>query len=287
MNKSAVGSRQWAVGAAETTSSLPNADVAPELAEAGPLPAHFRAVLFDLGDTLLDFEPMDTRALFRQAARATYDVLARRGAEMPAFERYTRGYFRGMKWAYFWAKLRGREFNSLELLGRFHRRMGLPADDALLRELSWLWYEPVTRHTRVEADLRSTLAAMRAAGLRLGVISNTFVPGFVHDRHLEMEGLLEFFTVRVYSSEVGFRKPDRRIFEFALGRLGVRAAETLFVGDLIKTDIVGARRIGMRTALKQPFANLRPHRIADHVIRRVSDLAGVVPMGVAAAARGA
>jgi putative hydrolase of the HAD superfamily len=249
--------------------------------------AELRAVLFDLGDTLLDFQPMDTRALFREAARATYDLLERRGIELPAFERYAGVYFRGMKWAYFWAKLRRREFNSLELLGRSHRRMGLPADDALLRELSWLWYEPVTRHTRVEAELRATLAAMREAGLRLGVISNTFVPGFVHDRHLEMEGLLEFFPVRVYSSEVGYRKPDRRIFEAALSRLGVGAPETLFVGDLIKTDIVGARRAGMRTALKQPFANLRPHRIADHVIRRISDLAGVLPIGVAAAAQGA
>jgi FMN phosphatase YigB (HAD superfamily) len=240
-------------------------------------------VLFDLGDTLLDFEPMDTRALFREAARETYDLLKRRGATVPDFELYARVYFRGMKWAYFWAKLRRREFNSMALLGQFHRRMGLPADDALLRELSWLWYEPVTRHTRVEADLPAALGAMRSAGLRLGVISNTFVPGFVHDRHLEMEGLLEFFPVRVYSSEVGYRKPDRRIFEAALGQLGVKAAETLFVGDLIKTDIVGARRVGMRTALKQPFANLRPHRIADHVIRRISDLAAVLPLRLAVA----
>jgi hypothetical protein len=45
--------------------------------------------------------------------------------------------------------------------------------------------------------------------------------------------------------------------------------------------------MGMRTALKQPFANLRPHRIADHVIRRISDLAGVLPIDLAGAAQGA
>ncbi|HEY7119166.1 MAG TPA: HAD family hydrolase [Tepidisphaeraceae bacterium] len=231
-----------------------------------------RAVLFDFGDTLLDFEPMDTRAVFREAARVTYDHLAGLGARLPAFERYARGHFRAVRWAYFWAKLRRREFSSFELLRRFHQRMGLPTEDGLLRDLAWMWYEPLTRHTRVEDGLLAALATMREAGLRLGVISNTFVPGFVHDRHLADVGLLEFFPVRVYSSETGYRKPDRRIFEAALGRLGVTARETLFVGDLIKTDIVGARRMGMRTALKQPFANLRPHRIADHVIRRISDL---------------
>jgi putative hydrolase of the HAD superfamily len=236
-----------------------------------------RAVIFDLGDTLLDFEPMDTRVLFRSAARLTYDKLAAQGATMPPFDRYTRIYFRGVKWSYLWAKLSRREFNSLDLLRKFHRRMGLPADEELLREMAWHWYEPVMAHTRVEENLGPTLAGIRDAGLRLGVISNTFVPGFVHDRHLEMAGLLQFLPVRIYSSEVGYRKPDRRIFEAALSRLGVSAAETLFVGDLIKTDIIGARRMGMRTALKQPFANLRPHRIADHVVRRIADLAELLP----------
>src|SRR5436190_14069991 len=197
-----------------------------------------RAILFDLGDTLLDFEPMDTRALFRDAARLTYDHLAARGGgggAMPSFERYARGYFRAVKWSYFWAKLKRREFNSHDLLRSFHRRLGLPADDdALLRELDWLWYQPLIEHTRVEDDLSATLATLRDAGLHLGVISNTFVPGVVHDRHLELTGLLEFFPVRVYSSEVGFRKPDSRIFAAALSRLGVAAQQTLFVGDLIK-----------------------------------------------------
>jgi FMN phosphatase YigB (HAD superfamily) len=236
-----------------------------------------QAILFDLGDTLLDFEPMDTRAEFRRAARLTYEYLVAYGATLPEFDRYTRVYFRAVRWAYFWAKLRGREFDSFELLRDFHRRMNLPTEPELLRELAWLWFAPVTQHTRVEEDLRPTLAMMRDSGLRLGLISNTFVPGFVHDRHLDMTGLLEFFPVRIYSSGVGYRKPDRRIFETALARLNVPAERTLFVGDLVKTDIIGARRAGMRTALKQPFAGNRPHRIADYVVRKIADLIVLLP----------
>lgn len=235
-----------------------------------------RAVLFDLGDTLLDFEPMDTRALFREAAKVTYDRLAGLGAALPAFERYVGAHFRAVRWSYFWAKLTGREFNSFELLRRFHRRLGLPDGEDLLRELAWDWYAPVVSHTRTEEGLRETLAGLAGAGLALGVVSNTFVPGFVHDRHLELAGLLDLLTVRVYSSEVGHRKPDRRIFRAACERLGVLPGEALFVGDLVKTDIIGAKRFGMRTALKQPWSNPRPHRLADYVVKRIADLVGVV-----------
>ena len=84
MSQSAVGSGQWAARGGDAPSLPSNADL--------PVPTRFRAVLFDLGDTLLDFEPMDTRALFRQAARATHDVLAGRGIVVPDFERYARVY---------------------------------------------------------------------------------------------------------------------------------------------------------------------------------------------------
>jgi HAD superfamily hydrolase (TIGR01509 family) len=232
----------------------------------------FRAILFDLGDTLLDFEPMDTRAVFWRAARLTYDRLASAGIALPDFETYVRPQYRTLRWSYLWAKLSRREFNSFDLLVRYHRRMGLPTDDALLRELACLWYHPLTEHATLEPDLHTALGAMRDAGLSLGLVSNTFVPGFAHDHHLAGIGLLDLLPVRVYSSEVGHRKPDRRIFQAALDRLNTTPQQTLFVGDLVKTDIVGAKRLGMKTALKQPWSNRAPHRIADYVIHHVSDL---------------
>ncbi len=108
------------------------------------------------------------------------------------------------------------------------------------------------------------------------MVSNTFVAGAIHDRHLDRHGLLELLPVRIYSSDVGYRKPDRRIFGFALDQLGVSPREAMFVGDLVKTDIVGARRLGMTTVLKQPWGTARSHRRADYVIRQMSELRDVV-----------
>jgi FMN phosphatase YigB (HAD superfamily) len=235
-----------------------------------------RAILFDFGDTLIDFEPMDTRAVFRTGAASTYEFLARRGHPLPPFDLYCRRQFRAVRWAYLWAKLRRREFNGLQLLQSFCASIGILLDEPALLELAWLWYAPLTDHSGVEQDLSATLSALNRTGFKLGLVSNTFVAGSIHDRHLSLHGLLDSIPVRVYSSDVGFRKPDRRIFQTALDQLGVPAADTLFVGDLVKTDIVGARRLGMKTALKQPWGTSRSRGMADFVIRQLSDLPDVL-----------
>ena len=110
----------------------------------------------------------------------------------------------------------------------------------------------MTERTRVEPGLPQMLDDFRRSGLKLAVVSNTFVPADAMDRHLAMFGLLDFFPVRVYSSDVGYRKPDPRIYRHALDQLGVPPAEALFVGDLLKTDIVGQavrHENGAKTAL--------------------------------------
>jgi FMN phosphatase YigB (HAD superfamily) len=108
--------------------------------------------------------------------------------------------------------------------------------------------------------------------LKLAIVSNTFIPGATVDRHLELVDLKSFFPVRIYSSDIGYRKPHRRIFQEALRRLGVSAHHSLFVGDLVKADIVGAMRMGMRTAWRCPWSNAGPHRFADFTIRRIGEL---------------
>jgi putative hydrolase of the HAD superfamily len=121
------------------------------------------------------------------------------------------------------------------------------------------------------------LAELRKAGLTLGVVSNTFVPARVLDRHLEEEGMLEQLPVRVYSCDVGYRKPRRTIFREALRRAGLNAAETLFVGDSPRADVAGANRMGMITVLKDPtgrYANGRG--LADHRVRSILQLREIV-----------
>jgi len=110
-------------------------------------------------------------------------------------------------------------------------------------------------------------------GLQLAIISNTFSPRSVLDRQLEHFDLIRFFSVRTYSSETVYRKPDRRIFQATLSKLGATAAEAVMVGDREREDIKGARRLGIRTIWKRGTTNSHLNiEKADAVIESIGEL---------------
>jgi HAD superfamily hydrolase (TIGR01509 family) len=100
-----------------------------------------------------------------------------------------------------------------------------------------------------------SLGRLRAAGIRLGVVSNS--DGRV-EHALQAAGLREYFDVVLDSALVGVEKPDPRIFRAALDALGVTPEEALYVGDLYEVDIIGARAAGMEAVLLGQAAGSAP-----------------------------
>lgn len=234
-----------------------------------------QAVLFDLGDTLLDYQPMERSVLFQGAARETYAHLQRQGIKLPPFTRYYTTHIWTVRWAYLWSTLRGREIDSFHAMQRFCRRQGYPCDETFVDELMWMWYQPIIPQSSVAADVIPALRQLQGAGIPMGIVSNTLLPGRILDRHLDLLGLKEFFPVRVYSSEVTYRKPRRIIFDEATRQMGLPACECLFVGDTVRTDIVGARRVGMKTVIRRT-PRKQNYAAADYVIDHISELPAIV-----------
>ncbi|MGH7581400.1 MAG: HAD family hydrolase [Gemmatimonadales bacterium] len=106
---------------------------------------------------------------------------------------------------------------------------------------------------RLAAGTREALDRLRAAGLRLGVVSNS--DGRVEEA-LVAAGLRDCFDVVLDSALVGVEKPDPAIFRAALDALGVAPAEALYVGDLYDVDVAGARAAGMEAVLLVPDATV-------------------------------
>jgi HAD superfamily hydrolase (TIGR01549 family) len=119
----------------------------------------------------------------------------------------------------------------------------------------------------VPSDTREALRRLQAAGLRLGVVSNS--EGRVHEA-LDAAGLRGFFDAVVDSGLVGIEKPDPRIFHIALEELGVRPEEAIYVGDLYDVDVLGARAAGIDAVLLGPGDPERPCRTTGS-IKEVAD----------------
>ena len=98
----------------------------------------------------------------------------------------------------------------------------------------------------VPEPTRTALARLKAAGLLLGVVSNS--EGRV-EQALEAAGLRDYFDVVVDSGVIGIEKPDPRIFQAALQALRVAPEEALYVGDLYEVDFVGAQSAGIEAVL--------------------------------------
>jgi putative hydrolase of the HAD superfamily len=95
------------------------------------------------------------------------------------------------------------------------------------------------------AQTHALLDSLRDRGLRTGLVSNAFDPGWLLREDLARMGLAQRLDVAVFSSEVGKRKPHPAIFEAALDPLGVDPARTLFVGDRLYEDVRGSKELGM------------------------------------------
>ncbi|MHC4149750.1 MAG: HAD family hydrolase [Planctomycetota bacterium] len=236
-----------------------------------------KAVLFDLGDTLLNFGKVNTARLFRQGAKVSYDFLKGCGQPVGNFKYYCWRNLIALRLRQWLSSITKKDFNSLVLLRGVGAKRGIKLDRQQWRHFAWLWYEPLSQVSQVESDITETLAALENLGLKLGIVSNTFVTASSLDRNLERFGILNFFAVRVYSYEFDFRKPDTRIFKTAAKKIGEVPQNILFVGDRIDKDVKPAAKTGMWTVLKAAYTNVgRKIPEGTWKINQLAELPGLI-----------
>lgn len=233
----------------------------------------YEAVLFDLGDTLVHFETWRPRRFLAAGTRPAYDRLCEWGFSPPPFPVYHRAVRRSFILSFFWSRFRRREVRLADVFHRLHLGMGLPVDSEHMTDLVVRCISPFRSLFEVDSEAIPMLSRLREAGLKLGIVSNTMFPHYAIDDVLAHDGLLEWFPVRVYSSEVGYMKPHPRIFQAAIERMGLTPGRTLFVGDRMSKDIKGAARLGFKTVLMRPSGAIPRRRPRpDFMIRRLSEL---------------
>jgi putative hydrolase of the HAD superfamily len=120
-------------------------------------------------------------------------------------------------------------------------------------------------------DVVPALRELTAAGIRLGVITNG-------NSKLDALGLADYFSAEFVAEQVGFAKPDRRIYQHAADALGVAAHGLLMVGDSLPDDVHAARAAGWR-AVWLDRSNARKADEAERIgdLSRLGDFVGTRP----------
>lgn len=217
--------------------------------------------MFDVGDTLVRMTGYDRRAgvaalLARGSGEADLEEVVRFGEELdgelesrcsPAHLEYSQ-----------------RAFHRL-LYGRFGVTFDLGEE-----ELEWLYWKAALAF-ELEPGAPEALAAVRQAGCRSAVISNTTFSAEVIRRELCEQGVGSHFEIVLSSADLGIRKPDERIFQVASGLLEVEPSNCWYVGNSPFFDVRGASRAGMRPVwynragaiAETPADTIELHRWAD------------------------
>ncbi|MBP1154342.1 MULTISPECIES: HAD-IA family hydrolase [unclassified Paenibacillus] len=206
---------------------------------------HYKAVFFDVGDTLLtipaarvimqqflasrSFHRGEERIdeLFTEAFRLFYY-----GKQLDPFEACTPESDRA-----FWMKLYR---YILQHLGVEEERWTEEQIHICCHELYDLFTSP--QHYALFEDVEECMAALKERGLRLGIISNfaTTLRSI-----LEHKRIMHYFDPVIVSTEVGLEKPDPAIFQLSLERSGLAAEDVLYVGDHDLNDIWAPAQAGI------------------------------------------
>jgi HAD superfamily hydrolase (TIGR01662 family) len=112
------------------------------------------------------------------------------------------------------------------------------------KELYEAW--PACKHFTLYEEVPDVLRELRGDGYTIGLITNTQRSLAEFERHFALDGL---FSFAISSFDHGYMKPHPSIFEEALRRGRVAAAEAVMVGDSVPHDITGALRLGIRGIL--------------------------------------
>ena len=221
----------------------------------------FRAVFFDVGETLVHVDPSFAELFVTVLAGAGHErtVEEVREASGHVYDRFSEAARDRSLWTT--SPERSRAF-WLSVYERMLGELQISDHDGLTPTLH-------AEFTRMENyalfdDVRPAVASLDAAGLVLGIVSNfeAWLEEWfgVHD-------LVETFPVRVISGIEGIEKPDERIYRLALERVGVGAAESVYVGDNPEFDVDPPTALGMFAVLVD-----RRGRFPDHPGTRITDL---------------
>ncbi|HWQ27483.1 MAG TPA: HAD family hydrolase [Dehalococcoidia bacterium] len=241
-----------------------------------------RAVLFDLHGTLVFATRHLTREAYaRRFAERAEPLVRSRGVDLD-LGALCLELVSAVETAWELASPRGRPVDCPFIVRGAFAHRGVELTEEQARAFWNAGRLPLAEYAQLFPDTLDVLRELRAAGLRLALVTNQPYPGELLRPELEAHHLLEWFDALLVSHDVGCGKPHPAIFQRALDALGAAPPEALMVGDTPEIDIAGAKNLGIAAALKRNGDRRRSTGDADYVIDDLVELLALpcMPRGV-------
>jgi 2-haloalkanoic acid dehalogenase type II len=185
-----------------------------------------KAILFDIDDTLFDRDKVQVEMVHEKFSR---DELLKLFLETDRIATVEFDHGADIE------EVRVRRFRN------FLKMLGLPEDRAEELNVSYLKAYPLLKAPM--DDLEFVLERL-SEEYQLGIVSNGSPK--IQYAKLETLGIRNFFECIVISEEFGHRKPDPEIFLEAVRQLSREPDECVYIGNLLETDVLGAKNAGMK-----------------------------------------
>jgi len=231
-----------------------------------------RAVLFDLGGTLIEFENEPWDELERKGMRKCHELLNRNGYDVPSADEFANLFveYHAQKWKEIMKDNKEVPFHRLvaEFLDRYDIGLG-----ENISEFVRTFYSPITEQLHRRKGAIQALEFVKTRELKIGLVSNSPFPADWHRDEMRRFEIYDYFDCTVFSSELGIRKPEPSIFRECLGKLGVAVGEAIHIGDRAIEDIAGAKSLGIASVLvSHANRDVPPGIRPDRTIRDLREL---------------
>ena len=197
-----------------------------------------KAVLFDLDDTLFDHQHCARTAL--EDVRSSHECFAPMTAD--ALARAHAGILEELHQQVMVGRL-DLDVARTERFRRLFATAGVDAPDSLALSAAATYRHRYLAERRSSRGAAALLKKVRERA-RVGIVSNNLLEE--QQDKLRCCDLDQYVDALVVSEETGMSKPDPRIFQIALERLGCRPEEAVMIGDSWSADVIGAIAAGIR-----------------------------------------
>lgn len=234
-----------------------------------------RAVVFDLGGTLVHFPSWDESAVLKWAA--SYDALDALGLATPDRDAYVRA-MREAELAH-WRRVDTERWSGppTGIVAEGFRALGVSANERTLLAALDGYAASIAGWSQLFPDTVTTLMTLRGLGYAIGLLSNTWWAAEWHNADLAAHGCAGLIDELVYTSDLPHSKPHPSVFREVCERLGVVPEEAVMVGDRLIDDVSGAQSIGMRGIWRRnDVTPIREDIAPDAIIETLSEVPAIV-----------